>query len=450
MTNKSKVIWNEGLLIAPQHFQQQQRYNDYVLNFKFGHFVSFAYGFSKLNIEQELLTLGRIGISEAVGIMPDGTVFEIPYQDLLPKPIEIKNISTKQSAYIYLALPITNDVINEIGNDNNSQMVLSSNYRYQKNIYKSKDLHSENGDYTAINVAKLAPFLVQGSEDLSGYTVLPLCLIKEISVDGSLVLDDTFIPTICRINASSYLHKFVIDVANLIAERAKQLVQRIGTPTQQGVTGIAEFLMLQLLNSAKPYYRHIAHTGFIHPEELYIALTKICSQLMTFTAESKNVPDFNYYDHDDLTGTFKTLMLATRKALNIVLTPRAVAITLNKQNNLYVGVVGDTDLLQSAEFILAVRTDLPQDKLIKTFINQVKIASPLIIEDLVRVQLAGISLNHLTVSPPQLPFGAGYIYFKLDTSSKGWDDIIKSNSIAVHIAGNFTELDLQLWAIRGK
>ncbi len=30
-TIKNKVIWQEGLFVQPQHFQQQQRYNDYIL-----------------------------------------------------------------------------------------------------------------------------------------------------------------------------------------------------------------------------------------------------------------------------------------------------------------------------------------------------------------------------------------------------------------------------------
>jgi len=452
MTSKNKVIWSEGLLIAPQHFQQQERSNDYALNFRFEHFINFAYGFSKLKLEQELLKLGRIGISEAIGVMPDGTSFEIPYQDVLPEPIAIKQITSAQSAYIYLALPIFNDAISEVNNDNSddASQHLANSYRYQKNTYKVKDVHSANGSYSEINVARLAPKLVQGSDDLNGYTLLPLCLIKEISADGQLVLDDTFIPTVCKINACSYLHNFVMEVANLISERARQLAEKIGSPTQQGVTGIAEFLMLQLLNSARPYYRHIAHTGFIHPEKLYVALAQTCSELMTFTDEAKTASDFNHYKHDDLTTTFKTLMLAVRKALSIVLTPRALPIVLSKQNNLYVGVIGDTALMQSAEFILALRADLPVDKLVKDFARQVKIASPGAIDDLVRVQLAGVVLTHLTIAPPQLPFHAGYVYFKLDTKSKGWDDIVKAGSIALHIAGNFADLDVQLWAIRGK
>ncbi len=28
-TTRNKVMWQEGMLMRPHHFQQQQRYNDY-------------------------------------------------------------------------------------------------------------------------------------------------------------------------------------------------------------------------------------------------------------------------------------------------------------------------------------------------------------------------------------------------------------------------------------
>lgn len=447
MASKNRVVWKEGLSIAPQHFQQQQRYTDYSLSSKFEATVNFGYGFSRLNLDQELLKLGRIGITEATGIMPDGTLFEIPYQDSLPQPIEIKQIGSAESKNIYLTLPIINDAISEIDSAQESAAEIS---RYKKGTHPVKDLHTKGGNYMQIDIAQLAPKLMQGSDDLSAYTVLPLCRIKELRTDGTLILDETFIPTISKVSVAPHLQNFLEETANLVAERARQLSDKIGSPTQQGVTGIAEFLMLQLLNSAKPHYRHLAHTKLVHPETLYLMLTQTCSELMTFTTESRTAQDFKFYNHDDLTTTFKDLILATRQALSIVLTPRAVSIPLNEQNGLHVGVINDIELLKTANFVLAVKTQLPQEQLIRTFVQQTKIASPLTIENLVRVQLAGIPLTPLSAAPPQLPFHAGYTYFQLDSQSNGWDDIVRTNSIAFHVAGNFPELNLQLWAVRSK
>ncbi|WP_392565261.1 type VI secretion system baseplate subunit TssK [Utexia brackfieldae] len=447
MTSKNRVIWKEGLSIAPQHFQQQQRYIDYVVSAKFESTVNYAYGFSRLQLDQALFKLGRIGLTEASGIMPDGSLFEIPYQDCLPQPLAISHLTSAASKDIYLALPILNNSLSEI---DVAQETADDMTRYKSSTFPVRDLHTKGGNYIQLNIAQLTPKIMQGSDDLNAYTVLPLCRIKELRTDGAIVLDDTFIPTISQVSTAPMLQNFLDEIANLVAERAKQLSDKMGSPTQQGVTGIAEFLMLQLLNSAKPRYQHLARTKIVHPETLYLMLSQTCSELMTFTSESRTAQDFHFYNHDDLTTTFKALMLLTRQALSIVLTPRAVSITLNEQNGIYIGVINDIELLKTASFVLAVKSQLPQEQIMRTFVQQTKIASPLSIDNLVHVQLAGIPLIPLSAAPPQLPFHAGYTYFQLDTQAPGWRDVIKTNSIAFHVAGHFPELNLQFWAVRSQ
>ncbi|QBH97039.1 type VI secretion system baseplate subunit TssK [Limnobaculum zhutongyuii] len=447
MANKNRVVWREGLSIAPQHLQQQQRHIDYLVHGRVDAAVNYSYGFSRLSIDHEMLKLGRVSITDAAGVMPDGTLFDIPFEDIPPQPIEIRDIPSTDSRDIYLALPIVSDAITEIHHDSDN---LSEISRFKHHPHQIRDLHTQNGNYVQVSIARLAPRLIRGSDNLSAYTLLPLCRIKEVGADGMLTLDETFIPTISKVRVAQHLQTFLEEVANLVAERARQLSDKIGSPTQQGISGVAEFLMLQLLNSAKPTYRHLAHTQIVHPETLYLMLTKTCSELMTFTSESKTAQDFQLYNHDDLTRTFRDLILKTRLALSIVLTPRAVPIPLIDRSGVHTGVINDVELLRTANFVLAVKAQLPQDQLIRLFVQQTKISTPTKIEHLVRVQVPGIPLTPLSAAPPQLPFHAGYIYFQLDSQAAEWEEVIKSNSIAFHVAGNFPELDLQFWAVRSK
>ncbi len=113
-TMKNKVIWQEGLFALPQHFQQQQRHCEYLLTRRLDALGDFFWGFTELSINTELLAQGKIMIDRAAGCMPDGTVFSIPDQDLLPEPFQPGTLSSKESHNIYLALPVISDVINEI------------------------------------------------------------------------------------------------------------------------------------------------------------------------------------------------------------------------------------------------------------------------------------------------------------------------------------------------
>lgn len=80
------MIWQEGLFALPQHFQQQQRHCEYLLTRRLDALGDFFWGFTELSINTELLAQGKIMIDRAAGCMPDGTVFSIPDQDLLPEP----------------------------------------------------------------------------------------------------------------------------------------------------------------------------------------------------------------------------------------------------------------------------------------------------------------------------------------------------------------------------
>lgn len=447
MGTKNKIIWSDGLFIKPQHFQQQQRHIDYLLNGNIATTNCYFYGLTALTINHDLLKLGKIGITAATGIMPDGTFFEIPYQDLIPQPLEVKISSEITSKDIYLALPINNDVISEVDSAHESTTEIT---RYKNNVASVRDLHTKNGGSTLLNLAQLAPKLMQGSEDLSAYTALPICRIKEVHNDGSIILDEHFIPCITAIQVSTFLQKFLEEVSGLIAERAKQLASRIGSPSQQGIADVAEFLMLQLLNRYKANFTHLNKHKRLHPEPLYHQLVQICSELMTFTDDTRLGPIHVPYDHDNLTVSFQNLIIMTRQSLSIVLTPKAVSIPLSEEAiGLYIAVINDQKLLESAQFVLAVKSAMPEERLRKLFAQQTKITSPDKIRDLVTVQIAGVPITPLAAAPRQLPFHAGYTYFSLDIKASEWKSVLKAQSIAFHISGVFPELDMQLWAVRG-
>ena len=68
-TMKNRVIWQEGLFVLPQHFQQQQRNHEYHLNQRMDALDDFAWGFTSLVLNTELLAQGKIMIDRASGRM---------------------------------------------------------------------------------------------------------------------------------------------------------------------------------------------------------------------------------------------------------------------------------------------------------------------------------------------------------------------------------------------
>lgn len=444
MSSRNRVIWREGLFIKPQHFQQQQRHSDYALHARLSALSDYFYGLQSLAINEDYLGFGRIALVGATGILPDGTVFNIPNDDMLPTPLEITDASVANQK-VYLALPLSVSGVNEVGQG--GQVAT----RLQAHRHDVRDLHSEGGDVVSLEVGRVSLRLMLEREDRSAYASLAIARILDKRPDGGLVLDPNFMPCSISVSAIPTLKRFLGESAGLVAERARSLSQRIAAPGQQGVADVAEFMMLQLLNRAQPQLSHLARLGTLHPERLHESLVQLCGELMTFTDESRLPPEFPAYRHDDQQVSFEPVMLALRQALSTVLSPRAVSIQLRKhQYGIMVAMVNESELMKSADFVLAVRARMPQEQLRKQLLQQTKVASSDKIRELISLQLPGIPLLSLPVAPRQLPYHAGYSYFQLDRQSPAWQMLAVSNTLAFHIAGDFPELDMQLWAIRSQ
>ncbi|MCM2973206.1 type VI secretion system baseplate subunit TssK [Larsenimonas suaedae] len=443
MSSRNRVIWNEGLFIKPQHFQQQSRALEAQLNERLSGVSRYLYGFTALELNAEYLSFGRIALARAEGVFPDGTAFSLPHDDALPDPLEIHDGSVANQI-VYLALPMVSDSLGEVQWPESGVSA-----RFSHTTRPVRDLHSESGDYVDLDLAQVAPRLMLERDDRSAYATLAVGRILEKRADGSLVMDQNFFPTLLNVLAAPVLHRFVGEMAGLMRERARNIANRISAPSQGSVADVSDFMLLQLLNRTHPQFQHLSRLSHLHPERLFETLVSTCGELMTFTDESRLPQEYPSYDHDYPEATFSPLMLTMRQALSTVLESRAVAIQLQKRRyGLMVAPLTDTSLLDSAEFILAVRAEMPLERLRKQFVQQTKIASVERIRDLISLQLPGVPLTPLPVAPRQLPYHAGYTYFQLDRQSQAWDMLRNASGFAFHVAGEFPGLELQFWAIR--
>jgi len=443
MVSRNRVVWSEGLFIKPQHFQQQQRNVEYNIDERVSSVSSYLFGVSELTLNPEYLSFGRIAIERAVGVMPDGTVFRIPQEDLMPDALEI-NDDSLANQIVYLALPLRSDSLMEVSHGD-----AQGSGRYTVNKEEIRDIHTQQGDMALVDVSPIHPRLMLEKQDRSTYASIAIARILEKRPDGSVMLDPNFIPCHYNVVGIPLVHRFISEMSGLMRERAKNIAVRIGSPSQGGVADVSDFMLLQALNRLQPKLQHIASLRSLHPERLFQVLNEICGELATFTSESRMSPQFHVYNHEMPTESFQSLMVNLRQALSIVLEPRAVSIQLQKRRyGLMVAPIQDKSLLDNADFIIAVRARMPLEELRRMFIQQTKIASVEKIRELVSLQIPGIPVNSLPVAPRQLPYHAGYTYYQLDKTSEAWRMLENSSGFAFHVAGEFEELDLQFWAVR--
>ncbi len=445
----NRIVWSEGLFVKPQHFQQQFRYTESLLDQKIKSLQAYDFGFERLELNREHLSLGKISLIFAKGSFPDGTSFNAPSHDLLPEPLDV-SADMVSNEVVYLALPLRVEggcdfFDGEVSTHGSSQDVA----RFKNHLHEVRDDTSIDGEVAQVIVGRVRPRIMLEREDRSNFSCIPIAKISEKRTDNSLLMDEKFMPTVINISVIPRLMRFLNELSEALMQRAENLAGRMGTPDQGDVASVTDFMLLQMLNRQGPLCKHLSEIAILHPQKLYEVFVQIAGELATFTNESRLPPDIPAYYHEDLERCFEPLIWAIRQSLSTVLQPNAVAIPLRKlRDHLMVATISERSLLQSAEFILAVRADVPLNKLQKEFPAQSKIASIEKIRELVSLQLPGVILNPLAVAPRQLPYHAGFTYFQLEQTSDAWQGLLNSTGFALHVAGSFPDLELQFWAIK--
>jgi type VI secretion system protein ImpJ len=432
------------MLLQQQHLQQHDRYLEGRIERMTASLSRYAWGFSRLALDESLLALGKVGLLACDGIMPDGTVLSLPQDDDVPAPLDIPH--DKRDALIVLALPLRRPGIPECTGEQHEQDSYAR-YRYdEQDVFDSN--HGTN-DRATMQLGKLRLKLAFQENVGEGYTTLGVARLIECDDDGRAVCDPRYIPPCTDYRVSHRLGTFVHELACLLHQRGDALAGRLLEPVANGVAEIHDFLLLQAINRAEPLFAHLARAKGVHPESLYCELLQLYGEMVSFIAESRRPSQLGPYRHHELSQSFEPLMRHLRHGFSRVTLPQIVAVPVEERPyGLRVGVVSDATLFASASFVLAVKADMPADALCSALFAKMKIGPVESINDLVNLQLPGLGFHVLPTPPRQLPFHAGFVYFGLDEKDPTWLQLGESGGIALYIAGDVPGLDVQLWAIR--
>ncbi|AOB32503.1 type VI secretion protein [Bordetella sp. H567] len=441
----SKVVWSEGMLLQQQHLQQHDRYFHHLVESYWRARGRYGWGYTRLVIDEQQLGLGKVGLVACEGVMPDGTPFSLPADDGVPPSLDIPE--DRRDAMVVLALPLRRLGVPDVAPDGRDDA--EAHARYRRAECTVADSTASAGEGVLMEVGKLRLRLALADTVAQGYATLGVARVRERRPDHCVVLDMDYSPPSLACRAAPRLAGFIEELKGLLHQRGQTLSSRLAGAGSHGTAEIVDFLLLQLINRVEPLFDHFVASESLHPEVLYRELLQLSGELATFVRDAKRPGVPRPYRHDDLAATFTPLMDELRRALSLVSDPRAVSIALEPGKfGLHIGRVPDTGLLKSAEFVLEIAADMPAEALLTALPAQVKIGPVEKIHDLVTLQLPGIGLRPLSVAPRQLPFRAGRCYFALDMHDELWPQLATSAGIALHVAGDFPGLQIDLWAIR--
>ena len=457
MAENLKVVWYNGMNVDKIHFEQQERYLERNINLKTISSFSNLYGVLDIQISNELLEQGKIGLRSISAIAQDGSVFNAPEEDELPEPLEVE-FDSLSSSIIVLKIPMGNLVV-DVSLQNSitsskfkaTRALISSKVHDDAGVDVLKDLSDEeeyllgsafDQDKESIVLASLKTNLgVLGSK--TPYELeIPICKIQNINSSKQIKLDDKFIPTCLDISRHPFIRQF-IDEMIYATRQHKQTFLSIfkGIDQSKNTLDFTTYLTLNMLKKWSLNFASIANRQKFHPEFLY-------EKLVDFQADLIALSNFIAYKHDDLSATFSLLINNIRLLFSKIISPKYVmARIISNAHGFFDCMFDNAGIIEKGELFLAISSNVGSDYLLKNFKEQCKIHTQSNIKNIVASQLNGLNVEQISIIPTTLPRLNGYVYYRLDKNDKLFKSFVGENIISVYVTNNITNPDIKMWAI---
>jgi len=449
MSKYRKIVWNEGMLLTPHHFQQWDNYNEELLNSRLRAMMPFEYGVLDLQINREAVANGNFQITNCTVVLSDGLLINVPDTEAVPdlRPVGNHFHPEKEKLGVHLAIPAKK--IGEANYQANGAKA-NINLRFlQEGAFVKDETSGMNEQPVALAKSNLR--IIFDDELRDGFTAIKIAELERTPT-GQLKISEEYIPPILKVSASVWLANMLRQLVEILITKSgslgEQRRQRNASLADFTTSEVAIFWLLHTINNSIPTMAHYFRSPLLHPEKLYLEMAQLVGQLMTFATEF-HPKDIVKYDHDDLYFTFSNLSAVLKELLETVIPSRCVPIPLEKtRDTLYVGRVEDARLLKEAGFYLAVRSQMPESKLIEGVPRVVKIASRDVIDSVIGSALPGVVLTHANPPPAPIPARVGFRYFMLDTIGPYWNGIQGSKVIAIYVPEEIPDEKLEMYAVK--
>ena len=438
----NRIVWREGLFIRPQHFQQNDRYYAYELMKRTSSSGSNKWGFFDLEIDQDLLGSGKVVIKRASGILKDGTLFNIDSKDNI---LALDINSDDYNKNIYLALPILISNSDDVHFEDQENIL--TRFR-SKSVSEISNSNSGENSVSDILIAKHNFKLLREEEANESYIKIKVSAIVSLSSSGLVTLDNSYIPTFLHLNKMSDLRSKIDELMSMLSYRSEKLAEKISNSSLQA-SELGNFLMLQLINKSESHLHFLMSQDKIHPQDLFLALSSLASELAIFMKKEKKLRSPFLYVHEELGLSFGSIIEELKYMLSMVLEQNSITLNIEKRKyGISVAQIKDKEILYNSSFILTVTADEKEEEIKKSLMTNLKMGSIENIRNLVNYHLKGFKIKALPTPPREIPYRVNHLYFEIELETKDKEELAKSGGFAFHMSSELSNLEYALLAIR--
>lgn len=447
MLPKQRVAWVEGMLMEPQHFQQQERFFEHLIDTRIKSLKPFNWGFLALEIDRGLLEQGKFALKQARGIFPDGTSFNMPEDIPLPLPLELGDGCQGKVICLSVLMDISG----------NAQMDLLHDER-KGSRFRTMDAEVPDRNHgislegtprvCTLQLGSLVTRLSLVDAVSSAESALSVGFVREVSSDRRILLDDRALPPMLDFRAIGWLQSATTELLGLITQRLESVFRPDVHRTSGGLSELLELLLLQTLSGYNLRLHHLLSCSQVHPEKLFETLLSLLGGLSIIPGGERlwDRPDLVYL-HDEPHNSYFQLFASIRRALSLVIEAPAVALTfIDRGDSIY--LCHNDSQLRLEKLVFAVSCGLSIDYLRSYFPGQVKLGPVEKIIQLIDLQLPGARLMPMASPPRHIPYYPNSIYFEVDHSDPIYKEMMSGSALALSIVGDFPDLHFDVWGLK--
>jgi len=291
------LLWHYGMLLSPQHLQQQALANDRALRFRFATANRYAYGLVDFEIDQAALVSGLFRIVRCTAVMPDGLVVQIPPRDGQPLELDLTSYVDRlrvQPLRIELIVP-REAAAGEAPNPD----------RF-RDVSGEDELDTGGGGLATVPRRVPNAALRVAETPTHKFTSLPLA---EVVLRDEAFALSAYTPPRLLMPEDQPLSRELSALTRRIREKAVYLSERARSHRARAANDAAEALRLPLngLTASLPELEALLDSGNAHPFDLHLALGRMAGA-MTVLSDFTVPPQGRGYRHDDIQESYRPLL----------------------------------------------------------------------------------------------------------------------------------------------
>ncbi len=282
------IQWHEGMLLAPQHFQQLASRQEDLLGYHAAALSPFHWGIRHRKIDPIQLVGGSFRVVELEAVMPDGLLVSDADAENGALSLDLRPFKDTLAAVpqlVHLAVPARRA----------SDATQGEWARYRSET--GRPVRDQNDEGPEVTIPRLRPRLrlILGDPP-EKYVSFPLALVAYREQAFELA---PYVPPRLRVPAGSQLGELCEGVARRLRESAVVLAEQVPLELETRTR-------IHALVAGLPPLEALLGTGSAHPFTLYLALCAVVGQV---AALSRNAmpPELPPYDHNQLWRSFEAI-----------------------------------------------------------------------------------------------------------------------------------------------